>query len=93
MYSQAQCTAGSQTTAILEPEARLFPQDLHPRRVAGGDQGALICICFFFFIIFIYLTVLGLCCCTGVFSSCGYSPVSVRGLLIVVASLVVEKRL
>ena len=42
----------------------------------------------------IYLSdMLGLHCCTRVFSSCGYSTVSAHGLLIVVASLIVEKRL
>ena len=53
----------------------------------------------FFFItlfIFIYLFILaalGLRCCSGAFSSCGewgLCFVAVRGLLIVVASLVVE---
>ena len=39
------------------------------------------------------MRVLGLCCCTGAFSSCsewGLLFVAVRGLLTVVASLVVE---
>ena len=53
---------------------------------------------FFFinlFIIFIYLflTVLGLRCCAWAFSSCGEQGllfVAVRGLLIAVASLIVE---
>ena len=42
------------------------------------------------------LTVLGLCCCMGfplVVASRGYSPVTVHGLLIEVASLVVEQGL
>ena len=47
-----------------------------------------------FFILF--LAVLGLRCCAGfslVAASRGHSPVAVRGLLIVVASLVVKHRL
>ena len=48
------------------------------------------------FYLFIYLAALGLCCCTRAFSSCGewgLLLVAVRGLLIVVASLVAEHRL
>ena len=53
---------------------------------------------FFFFNLFIYLflAALGLRCCTRAFSSCGERGlffISVRGLLIAVASLVVEHRL
>ena len=50
---------------------------------------------FFLIILFIYLTVLGLLCCTGfslVAGNRGHSPV-VRGPLTVVASLVAEHRL
>ena len=55
-------------------------------------------ILFFFFYKFIYfmylfLAVLGLCCCTRAFSSCGERGllfIAVRGLLTAVASLVVE---
>ena len=52
-------------------------------------------ILFFFFYKFIYLflAALGLCCCTRAFSSCGERGllfVAVHGLLIAVASLVVE---
>ena len=42
---------------------------------------------------YLFLVVLGLCCCKGlslVMKSGGYSPVAVHGLLITVASLVVE---
>ena len=49
--------------------------------------------CFFFFKFYLFLAVLGLCCCTQVFSSCGEQGllfVVVCGLLNVVASLVVE---
>ena len=49
-----------------------------------------------FYFIVIYLTVLGLHCCTGfplVVASQGYSPVAVCGLLIAAASLVSEQRL
>ena len=51
-----------------------------------------------YFILFIYLfmAALGLCCCAQAFSSCGKRRllfVAVRGLLIVVASLVAEHRL
>ena len=41
----------------------------------------------------LFLAVLGFCCCTGfslVVASGGYSVVGMQGLLIVVASLVVE---
>ena len=55
---------------------------------------------FFFFLInlfiYLFLAVLGLCCCARAFSSCGEQGllfVAVHGLLIVVASLVVEHRL
>ena len=50
----------------------------------------------FCFIFYLVLTALGLCCCTRAFSSCGERGllfVAVRGLLIVVASLVAEHRL
>ena len=56
-------------------------------------------ILFFFFFnkfIYLFLAVLGLCCCVRAFSSCGERGllfVVVHGLLIVVASLVVEHRL
>ena len=45
---------------------------------------------------FLFLAALGLCCCAWAFSSCGEQWllfIAVRGLLIVVASLVVEYRL
>ena len=52
---------------------------------------------FFFFkknlFIYLFLAVLGLCCCVWAFCSCGERGlvfVAVRGLLIVVASLVLE---
>ena len=44
----------------------------------------------------LFLTALGLCCCTWAFSSCserGLLLIAVRGLLIAVASLVVEQGL
>ena len=47
----------------------------------------------FFKLINLFLAALGLCCCARSFSSCGERGllfVVVRGLLIVVASLVVE---
>ena len=49
-----------------------------------------------FFYIIVFLAVLGLRCCTWAFSSCGKRGllfIVVCGLLIVVASLVVEHRL
>ena len=67
------------------PRLVFSPKTCIPEEWLVGSR-ALICICFFFFIIFTYVTVLGLRCCARAFSSCGYSPVSVRGL-IVVASL------
>ena len=52
---------------------------------------------FLFIYLFInYLAALGLCCCARAFSSCGELGllfIVVRGLLIVVASLVAEHRL
>ena len=48
---------------------------------------------FFFFLSYLFLAALGLCCCVRAFSSCGEQGlllVAVRGLLIAVASLVVE---
>ena len=58
-------------------------------------EGLLYFFIFYTFILFIYLflAVLGLRCCVPAFSSCGEWGllfVAVRGLLIVVASLVVE---
>ena len=55
------------------------------------------CVVFFlislFIYLFLFLAVLGLCCCAQAFSSCseqGLLFVAVCGLLIAVASLVVE---
>ena len=51
------------------------------------------CVLFFLNVLFCFLAVLGLRCCVRAFSSCskwGLPFVAVRGLLIVVASLVVE---
>ena len=45
------------------------------------------------FIYYLFLVALGLCCCAQAFSSCSESGllfVAVRGLLVAVASLVVE---
>ena len=50
----------------------------------------------FIHFIYLFLAALGLCCCAWAFSSCskrGLLFVAVRGLLIVVASLVVKHRL
>ena len=47
----------------------------------------------FIYLINLFLAVLGLCCCAWAFSSCGEQGllfVVVRGLLVAVASLVVE---
>ena len=47
----------------------------------------------FIYLIYLFLATLGLRCCTQAFSSCGERGlllVAVRGLLIVVASLVAE---
>ena len=54
--------------------------------------GMIYLLCLFLFI-FLSLAALGLCCCTWVFCSCGEQGllfVPMRGLLIVVASLVAE---
>ena len=50
-------------------------------------------ILFYFKFIYLFSAALGLCCCTRAFSSCdewGLLFVAVRGLLIAVASLIVE---
>ena len=47
----------------------------------------------FIYFIHLFLAALGLCCCAQAFSSCGEQGllfIAVRGLLIVVASLVAE---
>ena len=51
---------------------------------------------FIYLFIYLFLAVLGLCCCSQAFSSCGEWGllfIVVRGLLIVVVSLVAEHRL
>ena len=51
---------------------------------------------FYLFFVYLFLTALGLRCCAWAFSSCGERGllfIAVHGLLIVVASLVVEHRL
>ena len=51
---------------------------------------------YLFIFIYLFLAVLGLCCCARAFSSCGEWGllfVAARGLLIGVASVVVEHRL
>ena len=45
---------------------------------------------FIYLFIYLFLAALGLCCCARAFSSCGELGVVVRGLLIVMASLVAE---
>ena len=52
-----------------------------------------VCLLFFFVFIYLFLAALGLRCCVWAFSSCverGLLFFAVRGLLIVVASLVAE---
>ena len=51
---------------------------------------------FIFYLYYLFLAVLGLCCCARAFSTCGEQGllfIAVRGLLIMVASLVAEHRL
>ena len=51
---------------------------------------------FIYLFVYLFMAALGLCCCVRAFSSCGERGllfVAVRGLLIVVASLVAEHRL
>ena len=59
-----------------------------------SPSGRAILVAFLFiFFIYLFLAALGLHCCAQTFSSCskpGLLFVAVRGLLIVVASLVVE---
>ena len=48
---------------------------------------------FIYLFVYLFMAVLGLCCCAWAFSSCGERGllfIAVRGLLIVVASLVAE---
>ena len=59
---------------------------------ASGDRVSSV-LCFFLKFIYLFLAALGLRCCTQAFSSCGERGllfVAVRGLLIVLASLVAE---
>ena len=60
---------------------------------SGHLSSPILFFFFYKFIYFIFLAALGLCCCAWGFSSCdeqGLLFIAVRGLLIVVASLVVE---
>ena len=61
------------------------------------ESACQIVFLFFFFVLCCFvLAALGLCCCVRAFSSCGEQGllfVAVHGLLIAVASLVVEHRL
>ena len=59
----------------------------------GGSYNVLFLIYLFIYFIYLFLAVLGLRCCSRAFSSCrdqGLLFIAVRGLLIAVASLVVE---
>ena len=61
-----------------------------------GNRVFVDVILFFFFFIFLFMAAVGLRCCVRPFSSCserGLLFVVVRGLLIVVASLVAEQGL
>ena len=65
-------------------------------RKEGGKRGAGLNSITFLFFSFFLLAVLGLRCCACAFSNCGEPGllfVAVHGLLIVVASFVVEHRL
>ena len=67
----------------------------HIYYMASALAFTFIFIYLFIFIVY-FLAVLGLCCCTRAFSSCGKRGllfVAVHGLLIAVASLVAEHRL
>ena len=57
------------------------------------QEGVLAFLKKLIYLIYLFLSALGLCCCVWVFSSCGKQRllfVAVRGLLILVASLVAE---
>ena len=72
----------------------MAPQDVHV--FFFSFLYLLICWVFFSFFLFLFLAALGLRCCVQAFSSCGKQWllfVVVHGLLIAVASLVVEHRL
>ena len=70
-----------------------------PARLASPSQELLLIILYIYIYInlfVLFLAVLGLCCCTQAFSSCGERGllfVVARGLLIAVASLVAEHSL
>ena len=73
---------------------RAGTQELHTYR---DTKGILVSLFFFlitfFKLINLFLAALGLCCCAWAFSNCGERGllfVAVHGLLIAVASLVVE---
>ena len=72
---------------------------METQNLPGGQIYSKLVFFFFFLIylfIYLFLAVLGLCCWAWAFSSCsgrGLLFVAVRGLLTVVASLVVEHRL
>ena len=66
-----------------------------PALVSWEGRHFIFIIFSFYKCIYLFLSVLGLCCCTRAFSSCGERGllfVAVRGLLIAVASLVAEHR-
>ena len=59
----------------------------------GGSYNVLFLFYLFVYFIYLFLAALGLRCCSQAFSSCrdqGLLFVALRGLLIAVASLVVE---
>ena len=67
--------------------------DVHAVKIRDRFLTAGIPLLVLFIYLFIYLAALGLHCCARAFSSCGERGllfVAVRGLLIAVASLVVE---
>ena len=60
---------------------------------SGSDFCFLLGDLFIYLLTYLFMAVLGLCCCTWAFSSCGKQGllfIAVCGLLIVVASLVAE---
>ena len=76
-----------------------LPQDYGWRSLLLKKDNGLTEIVVVFFLnklIYLFLAASGLCCCAPAFSSCGEQGllfVAMRGLLIAVASLVVEHRL
>ena len=82
-----------QGTKILH--AAKYSQTVIKKKKKSSRKASILTV-MFFIILFIYLAVLGLRCCAGfslIMASGGYPLVAVQRLLLVVASLIVERGL